>query len=68
MKTKIFKTIGLGALIASVGACDILDVEPLDTYTKEDVFTDVSLLQSYVHRNYNLPQTGWGSERFALLM
>ncbi|HJC96334.1 MAG TPA: RagB/SusD family nutrient uptake outer membrane protein [Candidatus Phocaeicola gallinarum] len=59
MKTKIFKTIGLGALIASVGACDILDVEPLDTYTKEDVFTDVSLLQSYVHRNYNLPQTGW---------
>lgn len=59
MKKTIIKTMCLGALIASMSACDILDVEPLDTYTQEDVFTDVNLLKAYVHRNYTLPQNGW---------
>ena len=59
MKTTFIKTICFGTLLASMAACDILDVDPLDTYTEEDVFSDVSLLKSYVHRNYNLPQTGW---------
>lgn len=59
MKKTFIKTICFGTLLASMAACDILDVDPLDTYTEEDVFSDVSLLKSYVHRNYNLPQTGW---------
>lgn len=59
MKTTFIKTICFGTLLASMAACDILDVDPLDTYTEEDVFSEVSLLKSYVHRNYNLPQTGW---------
>ena len=59
MKTTFIKTICFGTLLASMAACDILDVDPLDTYTEEDVFSDVNLLKSYVHRNYNLPQTGW---------
>ena len=53
MKTTFIKTICFGTLLASMAACDILDVDPLDTYTEEDVFSDVSLLKSYVHRNYN---------------
>lgn len=59
MKTTFIKRICFGALLAAIASCDILDVDPLDTYTEEDVFSDVSLLKSYVHRNYNLPQTGW---------
>ena len=59
MKTTFIKRICFGALLAAMASCDILDVDPLDTYTEEDVFSDVSLLKSYVHRNYNLPQTGW---------
>lgn len=59
MKTTFIKTICFGTLLASMASCDILDVDPLDTYTEEDVFSDVSLLKSYVHRNYSLPQTGW---------
>lgn len=59
MKKTIIKTLFLGALIASMSSCDILDVEPLDSYTKEDVFSDVNLLKAYVHRNYTLPQNGW---------
>lgn len=59
MKTTFIKRICFGALLAAMASCNILDVDPLDTYTEEDVFSDVSLLKSYVHRNYNLPQTGW---------
>lgn len=59
MKKTIIKSMCIGALIASMPACDILDVESLDTYTQEDVFTDVNLLKGYVHRNYTLPQNGW---------
>lgn len=67
MKTTFIKTICFGALLASMASCDILDVDPLDTYTEEDVFSDVQLLKSYVHRNYNLPQNGWDHKalRFA---
>lgn len=67
MKTTFIKTICLGTLLASMASCDILDVDPLDTYTEEDVFSDVQLLKSYVHRNYNLPQNGWSHKalRFA---
>ena len=45
MKTTFIKTICFGTLLASMAACDILDVDPLDTYTEEDVFSDVSLLK-----------------------
>lgn len=67
MKTTVIKNFCLGALIATMASCDILDVDPLDTYTEEDVFSDVSLLKSYVHRNYTLPQNGWDHKalRFA---
>lgn len=67
MKKTIIKAMCLGALIASMPACDILDVEPLDTYTQEDVFSDANLLKAYVHRNYTLPENGWGHKalRFA---
>lgn len=56
--TLLFKTICFGALLSSMAACDILDIDPLDTYTQEEVFSDVQLLKSYVHRNYTLPTNG----------
>ena len=37
MKTTFIKTICFGTLLASMASCDILDVDPLDTYTEEDV-------------------------------
>mgnify|MGYP000093164339 CR=1 FL=1 len=59
MKTTFLKTICFGTLLASMASCVILDVDPLDSFTVEDVFSDGRLLKSYVHRNYSLPQTGW---------
>ena len=59
MKTTFIKTICFGALLASMASCDILDVDPLDKFTENEVFSDVNLLKSYVQRNYTLPQTGW---------
>lgn len=67
MKTNLIKTLCLGTMICSMASCDILDVEPLDTYTKEDVFSNVNLTKAYVQRNYNLPINGWDHKalRFA---
>lgn len=33
-------------------SCDVLDVEPLDSYTEDGIFTDANLTESYVTMNY----------------
>ena len=59
MKTTYIKYMVMGLFMSTIPSCDILDIDPLDSYTQEDVFSDASLTKAYVHRNYTLPMNGW---------
>lgn len=67
MKTNIFKSACVALLLGSVFSCDVLDIDPLDSYTEDAIFTDAKLTESYVTMNYTKPRNGWSrySLRFA---
>lgn len=60
MKNKIFKGICLTVLLSQIAACNVLDVEPLDSYTESSIFSDPVLTEAYVKKNYVMTRTGWG--------
>lgn len=59
MKTTILKSTCLALLMGGMFSCDVLDVEPLDSYTEDGIFTDANLTESYVTMNYTKPRNGW---------
>nr|QIM10887.1 membrane protein [uncultured Muribaculaceae bacterium] len=44
---------------ATFSSCDVLDVEPLDSYTEDVIFQDANLTEAYVTINYTRPRNGW---------
>lgn len=60
MKTYRWRTVLASLLLVSLASCDVLDMEPLDSYTEKAVFEDKALTEAYVIQNYALPRTGWG--------
>lgn len=61
MKKMNLKYILLSTLIMGISSCDVLDVEPLDSYTEDNIFSDKALTEAYVTRNYTLPVNGFKS-------
>lgn len=61
MKKNIFKGLVLGTIVVTAVSCNFLDIEPLDTYTENNVFSDVALTDAYITRNYKLFHTGYAS-------
>lgn len=59
MKMNIIKKIFAGFLLMGTMSCDFLDVEPLDSYTESNVFSDISLVNAYVTRHYTLLANGF---------
>lgn len=60
MKKRIIRnTFFALAATMSLTSCDVLDVEPLDSYTEDIIFTDAKLTEAYVTMNYTLPRNGW---------
>ena len=59
MKTAILKRTCIALLMGNMFSCDVLDVEPLDSYTEDGIFTDANLTESYVTMNYTKPRNGW---------
>lgn len=60
MKKHILAPISLLILSsAALTSCDVLDVEPLDSYTEDIIFQDAKLTEAYVTKNYTLPRNGW---------
>ena len=59
MKTAILKSTCIALLMGNMFSCDVLDVEPLDSYTEDGIFTDANLTESYVTMNYTKPRNGW---------
>lgn len=52
MKINIIKKIFVGFLLMGATSCDFLEVEPLDSYTESNVFSDISLVNAYVTTLY----------------
>lgn len=61
MKTNRWKNIVTGILLVGFASCDVLDMEPLDSYTEKGVFSDPALTEAYVINNYIMPLESWGS-------
>lgn len=59
MKTIILKNACLALILGGMFSCDVLDVEPLDSYTEDGIFMDAKLTESYVTNNYTRPRNGW---------
>lgn len=59
MKINIIKKIFVGFLLMGATSCDFLEVEPLDSYTESNVFSDISLVNAYVTRHYTLLANGF---------
>lgn len=60
MKKHIIRKISLAFICAaSLASCDVLDVEPLDSYTEDVIFQDANLTEAYVTMNYTRPRNGW---------
>lgn len=60
MKNHIFRNLSLAIVAtASLASCDVLDVEPLDSYTEDVIFQDANLTEAYVTMNYTRPRNGW---------
>jgi hypothetical protein len=46
----------------SLSSCrDVLDVQPLDAYTEDNIFSDISLTEAYVTKMYATMRTGFSS-------
>lgn len=59
MKTTIWKTTLFSLMMGGFTSCNILDIEPLDSYTESTIFSDPALTEAYVTQNYTLPRNGW---------
>lgn len=64
MKTIILRSTFLALLLAWLTSCNVLDLDPLDSYTEKDIFADSKLTEAYVTINYIKPRNGWS--RYAL--
>jgi hypothetical protein len=62
MKNDILKLAILLLCICVVSCSDFLDVDPLDTFTEEKVFTDPALAESYVNERYMSLRNHFGPE------
>ncbi len=60
MNMNMKKYIIAAALLIGVSSCNFLDIEPLDSYTENNIFSDPVLTEAYVTKNYTLPRNGWG--------
>ncbi len=56
---KIINTILVLGLAISAVSCNYLDINPLDSYTENSIFSDASLTDAYVTLNYTLPINGF---------
>lgn len=61
MKTKIKLYIAIFFTACFTSCTDYLDVKPLDSFTGEAIFSDVSLTEAYVNKRYTELRDGFGN-------
>lgn len=62
MKNRILKSAILLFSIGLIACSDFLDVDPLDSFTEEKVFTDPALAEAYVNQRYMSLRNHFGPE------
>lgn len=60
---RIFNILLIVGCILNNTSCNYLDIEPLDSYTENNIFSDAALTDAYVTRNYILPVNGFVDSR-----
>ncbi len=43
-------------------SCNVLELEPLDSFTEDNIFSDASLTEAYVNGRYSGLRNGWSNE------
>lgn len=62
MKKGIVKIALSLLLVSGLASCsDFLDINPLDSYSEANVFSDPTMAETYVNTRYTEMRTGWGS-------
>lgn len=59
MKSLIYKSTLLLLTAGVMTSCDVLDLEPLDSYTEDVIFSDGALTEAYVTKFYTYPKNGF---------
>lgn len=59
MKSFISKTLCVLATVGTLSSCDVLDLDPLDSYTEPVIFSDATLTEAYVTKFYTYPKNGF---------
>ena len=67
MKSKKINRVIYAALGVLLSSCNVLDIEPLDSYTEKSIFSDPVLTTNYVTTHYTFLETGWGDWNDAVL-
>lgn len=52
MKIKKYIAAALAGVLCGVSSCDVLDVEPTDSFTDESVWGDLALAETYLNNSY----------------
>lgn len=65
MKSIIYKGACLLFTAATLTSCDVLDLDPLDSYTEPLIFSDPTLTEAYVTKFYTYPANGFSGESLA---
>ena len=66
IKSIIYKGSCLLLLAGAMSSCDVLELDPLDSYTEDIIFSDATLTEAYVTKFYVYPKNGYNemSHRF----
>lgn len=59
MKSILYKGALLLLTAGMFTSCDVLDLEPLDSYTEPVIFSDATLTEAYVTKFYTYPKNGY---------
>lgn len=62
MKKFLYRTALLLLAATPLASCDVLDLEPLDSYTEDNIFSDATLTEAYVTKFYTYPRNGFGGD------
>lgn len=60
MKNRVIKFAASLLLLSGFASCNLLDIEPLDSYSSAAVFSDPKLAETYVNQRYTEIRNGYG--------
>lgn len=66
-RNNILKSACFALFLGGLASCDVLDVQPLDSYTEDGIFSNAKLTEAYITKNYTRPRNAFGRDGFRFL-